>query len=764
MNIHPAKLGYELAKQFMSLLNENVQPIVVYVGRFQPFHAAHYKAYEYLVKKFGKDRVYIATSNKTEPGKSPFDFNDKQQIMSTMFGIDPTHIVQCKNPYAPAEILQNVDSNTPLIVGLGEKDAERLTQGKYYRPYKDGTEQEMLAYQHQGYVEHVPTFKMNVGGKEISSATEIRDVFTSGDEASKKDLFTKLYGRFDSKIYNLIDSKIKESGTIQIVPQKIKKSIATKTPLMPTKDSINQFLNVRIKNPETGKDILIKSALGYDEIHPVHKAAMDYIQSHSKNEGLVLLEGGGAGHMSHPYEDMDLTFGDLKELTRRALIGGLDKEGPVSEKVDGQNLLFSVKDDKVIFARSKGQLKNFGSNAMSADELRQKFAGRGNIEQSFGLAGEDLQKAISSLPRDQQRQMFGDGRKFMNIEIIHPDAKNAINYTKPILMFHGSIEVDQEGDEIGRNVEDGEVLTKSLQRLNAARQQTYGIRGAHFVIFSDNNKDEYARKAKEYIGEFQKVEQEAGLNDTNTIGQFLATRWQKYLEKSGIQLSTDEQNGIIRRWVYGDKSFGSKHLPPEKRVWFREMDAKARVMNDKFAYPVKIPILKMGADSIERISDVLASNNPLAAQELRIEVDKAISDVRLSANPDKIVELERHLEVLSAIGNDKISASEGLVFNYKGGIYKLTGAFAPANRILSLMKYAQQEPQEPVQQQSPIEPKQAPPQVAQSKQIQYTRPMGDIMDKTIINPITKNKILVRTAMGYPVEHPARKLAQQMIEQ
>ena len=57
------------------LLEEPTQikkTIVIYSGRFQPFHKGHYNTYQNLTKKFGKDNVYIGTSNKIEKPKSPF--------------------------------------------------------------------------------------------------------------------------------------------------------------------------------------------------------------------------------------------------------------------------------------------------------------------------------------------------------------------------------------------------------------------------------------------------------------------------------------------------------------------------------------------------------------------------------------------------------------------------------------------------------------------------------------------------------------------
>ena len=85
--------------------------VVVYAGRFQPFHKGHYATYSHLVKKFGKNNVYIGTSNKTDNKKSPFNFKEKVMIMNTMFGVPKNQIVQVKNPYVPTEILKKFDKD-----------------------------------------------------------------------------------------------------------------------------------------------------------------------------------------------------------------------------------------------------------------------------------------------------------------------------------------------------------------------------------------------------------------------------------------------------------------------------------------------------------------------------------------------------------------------------------------------------------------------------------------------------------------------------
>jgi nicotinamide mononucleotide adenylyltransferase len=187
------------------------KPIVVYPGRFQPFHAGHYSVYKSLVDKYGAENVYIATSNKTDNEKSPFNFDEKQFIMSSMFGIPKDKIVQVKNPYAPEEILNKFPEDTPFITALSEKDAQRLTGGKYYQELPDDPSQIKGDYKNVGYYMIAPEFQLDVDGQNISGTT-VRNVLGDPNRspADKKQMFTSMYGKFDADVFNLVTSKIGE--------------------------------------------------------------------------------------------------------------------------------------------------------------------------------------------------------------------------------------------------------------------------------------------------------------------------------------------------------------------------------------------------------------------------------------------------------------------------------------------------------------------------------------------------------------------------
>jgi hypothetical protein len=177
--------------------------IVVYSGRFQPFHRGHNVAYQKLVSKFGANNVYIGTSDKTDGGKSPFNFSEKKTIMQKMFGIPSNKIVQLSNPYSPKEILSKFDGKTTAyIAAVGEKDATRLA-GKYFKPYNGKTG---YGYDEIGYTYIIPAEKNPISG------TDVRNGLGNTDVEKSKSFFLKAYPKFDKDIFNMIKSKLNEEG------------------------------------------------------------------------------------------------------------------------------------------------------------------------------------------------------------------------------------------------------------------------------------------------------------------------------------------------------------------------------------------------------------------------------------------------------------------------------------------------------------------------------------------------------------------------
>ena len=191
--------------------------VVIYPGRFHPFHKGHASVYAYLKNKF--DTVYITTSNKIDPPKSPFSFAEKRAMM-VHAGIPAGAIVQSAQPYRAEEILRNFDpSTTSVAFAVSQKDMEEDPRFSF-RPKQDGSpsyfqampkdEDKMVGFDTTGYITTVPTLDFTVSGEPMRSATELRQNFAKADDETQKSMITDLYGAYDEDIHNIMRNKIKE--------------------------------------------------------------------------------------------------------------------------------------------------------------------------------------------------------------------------------------------------------------------------------------------------------------------------------------------------------------------------------------------------------------------------------------------------------------------------------------------------------------------------------------------------------------------------
>ncbi len=427
--------------------------------------------------------------------------------------------------------------------------------------------------------------------------------------------------------------------------------------------------------PHNGNARLTKKDHGRDKVNEVFR---------------MIVEGGAAGHMAHPYEDDSLTFAQVKEMIHRGLVGALDAEAPVTEKLDGQNIAFTIRDGEIRFARNKGQVKNRGQNALDVAGIRNMFAGRGNIERAFTGAAEDLRDAVAKMPPEQRDAIFGNGSKFMNVEIIFPDTKNVIPYDKSVLVFHGTIEYDESGEEIGRSQDDAKAVHDALVKANASKQKTFGISGPKTITFSDTDTSRNKKKMQEYIRRIQRLQNEYRLDDDSTVEEYKREWWGREIDAMGWDLTDEQREGLIGRWAMGIKKFGPKDIEDkELKKKVKEFESEhVPSLQRKAAQPLERTFLQVGTDAMRRVTDFLGSNNPQLAAQLKKEVLDTIRELQNTDDQNKLAKLQQQVERLQALGVDNIVPSEGMVFVYNGKPYKFTGTFAPVNQILGTLKFA----------------------------------------------------------------------------
>lgn len=197
--------------------NDGTNTLVVYPGRFQPFHKGHKAVYDYLVKRYGRDSVFIATSNKVEPPRSPFSFSDKTQFMA-LTGVPLGRVVQSTQPYRAEELTSKYDpASTKLVFAVSQKDMEEDPRFKSWTK-KDGTPAyfqpmpsdpiSMKTFDQHGYIMVVPTFPFEVLGEPMNSATQVRAKFAAADPKTQKAIVQDLFGNYNDQVLHILQTKL----------------------------------------------------------------------------------------------------------------------------------------------------------------------------------------------------------------------------------------------------------------------------------------------------------------------------------------------------------------------------------------------------------------------------------------------------------------------------------------------------------------------------------------------------------------------------
>jgi hypothetical protein len=399
----------------------------------------------------------------------------------------------------------------------------------------------------------------------------------------------------------------------------------------------------------------------------------------------LLNEGGAAGHMNHPFDDRDITFGDMKQMIRLSLEGNLDIESGVQEKTDGQALAITFKDGKVGAARNKTTIKD----PMDIDAVRMKFAGRGEIENAFTFAMEDLEKALLKIPEDKLNDIFAFGARFLNIEIIYPGTQNVIMYgPKAYIQFHGVEEYDLvSASKIKSYPEYAPILQKLIASVNANIQKQFEIIPPK--ILTTSKLPNFEEKEQYFIDKVNLLQKQFQLKDSDELVMWHEMWWRGKIDQAIANAAPDIKLGLLKRWAYFDKSYrlNSKNIPdPEILQMAKDFDKQDfKGQNKHNVYNFERIFLELGVEILHNISDYLSVVPTDAIKDMKRRIAAKIKVIQKSKDLASLTKLKTELKRIEDLGGfEKLVPTEGIVFVYKGKTYKLTGLFAPINQLLGI--------------------------------------------------------------------------------
>ena len=428
----------------------------------------------------------------------------------------------------------------------------------------------------------------------------------------------------------------------------------------------------------------MKKLLTYSEFL-VEKAHYDL---NMWRDSQLVMEGGAAGHMSHPFDEKDLTFGDFKKIVEYGLKGELNFEDETTEKTDGQNVFATFQDGEAKFARNKTELKN----PMDLNTFKQKFEGHPSkmVEDTFQMAAEDLAQALSKLS-SKDLEVFDNGKNFMNMELIYSKNPNVIYYDRDVIQFHGIKITDGEGNIIGEDTNPAKSIVKALEKVNANVGKVFTVIPPQVIKLGKDL--DFDKNKQKFIKKIEDLKNKYNLSDSDEVMMYHESWWREQIEENFSDLPQDVKEGMLLRWAYDDKKTLNmrslaKLIGKEGAEKVKAFDKKKATLYKQNIRPFEDLFLELGSIILKNASNFVAANPDKEAQRLHNQIRSEAEKIKKTGGEDQVAKVMAELERLDRIGGiESIIPTEGLVFRYKGKVMKLTGTFAAINQLMGIIKY-----------------------------------------------------------------------------
>lgn len=412
---------------------------------------------------------------------------------------------------------------------------------------------------------------------------------------------------------------------------------------------------------------------------------------------LLVTEGGASGHMTHLFEDPDLTFKQLKDIFTKLFTGKIG----ITEKTDGQALAITYKDGKVGASRNIATLKD----PMSIEQVTAKFDGRGEVKDAFVKSMTDISKAINSLSEEEKQEIFNNGHNFMAFEIIYPPTKNVVDYgTRCLIQLHGVNIYDDKWHKVSEDKAIADKLFELLKSKHALKQDTFEITSDAKLQLKDSKtgKDSLAKVLDKLASLVD------GLGWNATINDYAQERFEKYIINMAMKAEfdvakrSDFVSKLAQRMSNISKSSVTKSdlatyakqegidIKDQKyKDFVNQVDATKDEANQYVIKPIEDLVIGAGLLLMKNLVGYVSTDPKASAKKLAIELQFAIDELankETSLDDRKLARFKKNLAKLDQYQKE-LTGVEGIVFLYRGKVYKMTSTFGAVNQLMGIMKY-----------------------------------------------------------------------------
>lgn len=419
---------------------------------------------------------------------------------------------------------------------------------------------------------------------------------------------------------------------------------------------------------------------------------------------IPMNETSAAGRIDHPYDDNNLTFGEIKEMIMSLFSG---KITDIEEKIDGINILASVDiNGNIIFARNKTHLLN---TPMLADDIKNNSNWNEKTKMSFINGVNTITKVFNNIKNKIDYFNYDDKvdgvkyRNWISIEIVDHSNMNVIPYVDNFVSFHKKIITVctkyYPKEDYSKSVFADPNIETDTYKLEQAIKET-NLKDDEFkasitpkMIFKNLGNSNII--ALENINELIDLMDEYEINDNNTVAEYKYKAYFKYLiNNNPIHLTKEEMEKLSARWSglrnVQINDFRIKDMDPTQMKMtikkIREFEKNnLAALRKRIMMPLDRFFINLGNDALKLFKGGKnEGNESKVTEQIRKAITNSISNIQETGD---IKSLEKLEYLLFRLGDTiEVNASEGIVFKYHGRFYKLTGTFAVLNQIMDVSR------------------------------------------------------------------------------
>lgn len=398
------------------------------------------------------------------------------------------------------------------------------------------------------------------------------------------------------------------------------------------------------------------------------------------------------GKSFHLYENSDLTFGKIKEYLNTAASIELKE----TKKTEGRNLMisYSVTEGRAKVLNNKSDSKMGG---LTPEQYANKISTNDPaIKQIFIDALHTFEKAVQTLPNEQQVEIFGNNvDNFYEAEILEPASSTKINYDTKILVIKSndpkveklkkvvsSAQEELEHDKYAtqanaikklKSVTDKRTLNAAISKINTL------LSNVNLLVKNDNLK----------------------LSDNSTIGEYMTARVyilvNSILHKGKINNFDPTAKKTITKRILGVTGISVKDISPKvspEQLEFVNQNLLSHTSRKEILktsiLPLENIIKDFSLDMLKALESVMILDSQKENQGFKKEIQKAINDIHSSPRSEIMSVLKKEITNIKRIEKSN-SAKQGFTFDYDGSNYNFGGSFDALSNLLSLLKNEKQQ-------------------------------------------------------------------------